>query len=135
MSNSLKNYQQLVQQTKQQIQEIDVDSLYQLQDLQHAIIIDIRESTEWDDGIIDNAVCISRGVLEANLVNIGAVKDQPEPLAALSEYPIYLYCRSGARSALAAKSLQEMGLSNVYSVAGGTLAWQEKGYPLMKKEH
>src|SRR5690606_13113870 len=122
--------QQLVQQTRQQIQEIDVDALYQLQDKQHRIIIDIREAAELEAGIIEDAVCISRGVLEANLTQIDQVKDLPEPLLALSEYTLYLYCRSGARSALAAQSLQAMGLDKVYSVAGGILAWQEKGYPL-----
>ncbi|WP_416305895.1 rhodanese-like domain-containing protein [Neptunicella sp. SCSIO 80796] len=128
------NYQQLVQQAKQQIQEINVDSLYQLQDKQHAIIIDIRETDESNAGVIEDAICIPRGILEANLINIAVIKDQPDPLLALSEYDLYLYCRSGARSALAAQSLQAMGLNSVFSVAGGILAWQEKGYRLTTKE-
>ncbi len=48
----------------------------------------------------------------------------------LPTQPIYLYCRSGKRSALAAQTLQNMGFRNVYSVAGGFKAWQESDQPV-----
>jgi len=48
-------------------------------------------------------------------------------LAQLAQSPLYLICRSGARSALAAESLQRMGFTQVYSVAGGMQAWLDAG--------
>jgi rhodanese-related sulfurtransferase len=62
-----------------------------------------------------------------------AVAAHCEPQLALTELanqPVYLICRSGARSALAALSLQQMGFTQVYSVAGGFQAWAAAGLPV-----
>jgi len=53
-------------------------------------------------------------------------------MEALDKKTIYLICRSGARTALAAKSLQDMGFQNVISVDGGMLEWEKAGYPTEK---
>jgi rhodanese-related sulfurtransferase len=51
-------------------------------------------------------------------------------LEQLAAKPVYLICRSGARSALAADSLKNMGFTQVMSVAGGFQAWSDAGYPI-----
>ncbi len=55
-------------------------------------------------------------------------------LERIAEKPLYLICRTGGRSALAAESLQRMGLENVYSVDGGMSAWQENKLPVVAGE-
>lgn len=110
--------------TKNQINEITCDELREIKD-SIEVLIDIREESEVSTGMIDGAVAISRGVLEMQITDHPAVKNEAEPLVALSQKPIYLYCRSGARSALAARSLEQMGLTNVYSLAGGIVAWNK----------
>jgi len=112
----LKTSAQIVQQAKQQITE--VDPLQAQQRSSQAILIDVREPAEFEGGHIPGAVNIPRGVLEMEL-------EQMAPLTELATKSIYLYCRSGGRSALAALSLQGMGLTKVYSVAGGIQAWQQ----------
>ncbi|MDN4500797.1 rhodanese-like domain-containing protein [Alteromonadaceae bacterium BrNp21-10] len=129
----LKNYQQVVQDAKSHIREISVDELYQQLNNSNILTIDIREPNEMATGIIPNAICLPRGILEGSLASIDCVKQAADPLAALAEYQLYIYCRSGARSALAAESLLKMGLSNVQSVAGGMDAWQQQGYPVANK--
>ena len=91
-----------------------------------AVVIDVREPHEHADDAIPGTVNIPVGVLEI------AVSDEPEdldtePPAELSDpsCPIYLYCRSGGRSALAAAFLQDQEFAEVYSLAGGMLAWRE----------
>jgi rhodanese-related sulfurtransferase len=49
----------------------------------------------------------------------------------LADKNIYLICRTGGRSALAAASLQDMGFSKPLSVAGGMMQWQQDGFPLV----
>ena len=86
------------------------------------LLIDVREDNEWAEGHVPGAIHIGRGVLEKGI----------EEKAVDGKTPIVLYCHSGARSALAADTLQKMGYTNVASMAGGTSAWREKGFPLEK---
>jgi len=122
----LKSAQQLVAEARSQIREISVQQLSaQLADHQ-SILIDVREPDEFQQGRVDRAVNYPRGVLEMKIHQHPAVAAHCEPQQALAELaarPVYLMCRSGARSALAALSLQQMGFSQVYSVAGGFQAW------------
>lgn len=82
-----------------------------------AFVVDIRESGERDQGAIADSLFISRGLLEGAVAT--AITDQ--------EAQVVLYCASGARSALAAKTLMEMGYRNVASLAGGFDAWKSAG--------
>lgn len=119
------SFQAFVAKTQSEIKEVDSTSVYEnLGD--YSLVIDVREKEETTGGIVLGAITIPRGVLESQLVNL-----LNTPGNNCSEWPIVLYCRSGARSALAAKSLHSMGLKNVVSLKGGVLAWQEKGYPLV----
>ena len=95
-----------------------------------AVVVDVREPDEFAEDAIPGAVNIPLGVLEI------AVSDEPEALgrAAPPELsdpatPIYLYCRSGGRSALAAAFLEDRDYALVYSLAGGILAWRAEHPP------
>lgn len=116
------NGKALAQAARKQIKEISCQQLAKGL-TQTAIIIDIRENTELGSGKIPGAVHISRGVLEMQIATHPAVAGESEPLTRLAHQDIYLYCQSGARSALAALSLQQMGFERVYSLSGGFNAW------------
>lgn len=105
--------------------QIDELSVQQVLDRQPGIslLIDIREPEEWRAGILPGAICCARGILESRIETL--LSDNPS-----SDPEVILYCRSGARSALAAYSLSQMQFSRVYSMAGGITAWQEQGFPL-----
>jgi rhodanese-related sulfurtransferase len=128
----MKTAQQLVAEAKAVIQEVSINELQQaLTQDSETILIDVREPAEFSQQHIFGAVNYPRGVLEMNIHNHPKVAASGcEPAVALSQLaaqPVYLICRSGARSALAAESLQRMGFSKVYSVAGGMQAWLDAG--------
>lgn len=75
------------------------------------IIIDVRELHEYNDGHLAGAVHISRGLLEFEV--------DRHPMLCDRQQPILLYCQSGGRSALAAKTLRLMGFENVFILRGG----------------
>ncbi|MDT7856069.1 rhodanese-like domain-containing protein [Rubrivirga sp. S365] len=83
------------------------------------VLVDVREADEWTGGHLPGARHVSRGVLE---------RDIEETFPDL-DAPLVLYCGGGYRSALAARSLGEMGYTNVQSMTGGWRAWTEAGYP------
>jgi molybdopterin/thiamine biosynthesis adenylyltransferase/rhodanese-related sulfurtransferase len=83
------------------------------------ILVDVREKDEWTEGFIPGARWIPRGFLELR------VEEQVPEKAA----EVVLYCAGGTRSALAARALQELGYSNVSSLAGGFTAWKRAGLP------
>ncbi|MFN6261839.1 MAG: rhodanese-like domain-containing protein [Chromatiaceae bacterium] len=129
----IKSSQQLVAEARSQIREVSVQQLTTLMADHQTILIDVREPDEFQQGRVDRAVNYPRGVLEMKIHQHPAVAAQCEPQQALTELagrPVYLICRSGARSALAALSLQQMGFSQVYSVAGGFQAWLDAGLPV-----
>lgn len=124
----MKTSQQLIAQAKAAIAEVSIAQLHQvLQADKATVLIDVREPAEYSSQHIDGAVNYPRGVLEMNIHNhpaVAAASCEPQvALQQLSQHDIYLICRSGGRSALAAESLQRMGFSKVYSVAGGMQAW------------
>jgi rhodanese-related sulfurtransferase len=86
------------------------------------LLIDVREDTEWQAGHAASAIHIGRGTLESGIERAAPDKAQR----------VVLYCRSGSRSALAADTLQKMGYSNVFSLAGGFTGYQAAGLPSQK---
>jgi len=112
----------LVAQAKQMIQEIKAEALREYLD-DDLVIIDVREADEYDQGSITGAVNVPRGILEFELARHPILNCDPHPAISKPEQPIFLYCRSGGRSALAAATLQDMGFENVWSLAGGYDAW------------
>ena len=96
------------------------------------VIIDVREGGEYNQGSIPGAINVPRGILEFELSRHPALNCDPHPVVSKPEQPIYLYCRSGGRSALAAATLQSMGFTNVWSLAGGFDAWTSQNHPVAR---
>ena len=87
------------------------------------VIIDVREESEvFSQGIIKNAIHIPRGLIEFQL----KPDSNKNPVPIDSETNILVYCAGGYRSALAAKSLIDLGFKNVYNL-GGFQEWVESG--------
>lgn len=121
----IKSAAQLVQEVKPNITEVSVTELAEKLALD-IVLIDVREPEEFGQLRIAGAVNLPRGVLEMKLALHPQFKDAESPLDELNKHEIFLICRSGARSALAANSLQTMGFDKVKSVSGGMVAWQEQ---------
>lgn len=109
--------EEMVKAAKAEIVEISVADAKALADGE-ALFVDVREPPEWKDGTINNALCVPRGVLEWRAASEEPLKDKSVPLV--------VYCKSGGRSALAALTLQQLGFSDVKSLAGGYEAWTGK---------
>lgn len=87
-----------------------------LQSHPETILVDCRESNEWNLARIPGALFIPRGILESNIER-----------AAARDRKIIIYCASGNRSALAAESLEQMGYHDVASMSGGIKGWMSAG--------
>jgi sulfur-carrier protein adenylyltransferase/sulfurtransferase len=116
----MSGYRELLQQVKSEIQEVDASETARLLDSgEPPALVDVRERDEWDEGHIVGAVHVTRGNLESRIEQ--AVPDR--------DRPVVLYCASGNRSAFAAKTLEELGYTTVYSLAGGYTDWKRNGFP------
>ena len=96
-----------------------------------AVVIDVREPSEFETGHIPGAINIPRGVLEFQVDAHTAVANVSDPALSHKERPIVVVCRTGGRAALSAVNLQRLGFADVRSIAGGVLAWGEAGLPLV----
>lgn len=81
------------------------------------VLIDCREPEEFARGVIPGASLVPRGSIESAVARAGLAQDAP----------IVIYCASGARSALAARTLHEMGYTSATSLAGGIQRWMMEG--------
>jgi molybdopterin/thiamine biosynthesis adenylyltransferase/rhodanese-related sulfurtransferase len=112
------SYRELLTQVKGEIDEIG--ALEARERLGDALFLDVRELDEWDEGHVPGAVFVPRGNLEGRIE--GLVPDH--------DREIVVYCSGGSRSAFAAKSLGELGYSNVVSLTGGFTDWKRNGLPI-----
>src|SRR5918994_6208306 len=86
---------------------------------QGALVLDVREPDEYDQGALPAAVHIPRGNLESQVENRLIDK----------AVPVVVYCAGGVRSAFAARTLQELGYDEVVSMDGGFGRWKDEGRP------
>ena len=109
------------------IDTISVDDALALVDDPNAVIIDVRDGGERQPtSAIKGSIHASRGFLEFK-----ADPESPMYDSAIdANKKLVLYCASGGRSALAAKTLIDMGFSNVCHIAGGFAAWKDAGGPI-----
>jgi rhodanese-related sulfurtransferase len=120
---------QLVSAAKKHIRTIDLatfKSAFDQSDL--GLIIDVREPGEYADGYIPGAVNVPRGVIELRIWAYVGFPDKTD-----MSRKITLYCGSGVRCILAAKSLQDLGFSDVTAADMRIGDWAKAGYPLVKK--
>lgn len=95
----------------------------QLLNHQDAVLLDVREPQEYQEGFLPNSLRIPLGTLSA----------KAEQLDKHRERPIIIVCRSGNRSAQAGRMLKQLGYENVYNLAGGLHAWRGANLPISKK--
>lgn len=108
----------LLAKARAEVAETDVRTLVQqMKQDKRVRVIDIREREEFEQGYIPGAKFIPRGYLELDIETFEPDRDAP----------IVIYCAAGVRSLLAGKALQEMGYTDVASLAGGFLAWKNAG--------
>jgi rhodanese-related sulfurtransferase len=126
---SIKSASQLVQQAKQEIENLTPQQVKDELSKQNVILVDIREGEELQqNGKIEGAVHAPRGMLE-----FYADSTLPYHKPEFDKgNRLILQCASGGRSALAAKRLKEMGYENVAHLDGGLKAWVEEGLPVSK---
>ena len=108
---------ELIRKAKEQITEVDPQEV-QGQLGNGAVIVDVREQQEFEQSHIPGAKHVPRGHLESRIESAAKPGDH-----------VVLYCASGNRSALAAKTLQEeLGYEDVSSMTGGITLWKDRGY-------
>jgi len=119
------DFKDLLGEVKKQIREVTVHEVQDKYNPENGFtLLDVREKDEWDQGHLTNAIFLPRGFLE-----VKAEKTLPD-----KNQPIVVYCAGGVRSALAAKSLQELGYRDVVSMIGGFNEWKNNGLPFIVPE-
>ena len=126
---SIKTIQNLVSEAISEIKTIDAEEAYQMVQNETCNLIDIRESNELENtGRVEGANHIPRGMLEVYLdpnspiIQNGRVDKNKE---------IILFCAGGVRSALAVKSLKEMGYEKISHIDGGFAAISKSSFKII----
>ena len=129
---NIKSSQVLVEEAKKSIETLSSEDVKKLYDQGEITLIDVRDIREiWKEGTIENSKHIPRGMLEfwldpqSSYYNSNKIKDVKK---------MVLFCALGFRSALAAKSLVDMGFKNVAHVDGGFDALKNAGLKVVEKE-
>ena len=111
-------FERLCREVKSRIREVSATEAATLHS-QGAVLIDVREASEFEKKHAKGAIHLSKGVIESKVEN-----QIPDPGTL-----IVCYCGGGNRSALVADNLQKMGYENVRSMTGGFKAWDQAGLP------
>ena len=124
---TIKSSKTLVEEALTQIKTLDASKAKELLEKNKCYLVDIRDIRElWNDGAIENALHIPRGMLEFWL-------DPESPYYKKEKFDdtsknIILFCAGGMRSALAAKSLKDMGYNDVAHIEGGFAKMKTVGF-------
>jgi rhodanese-related sulfurtransferase len=89
---------------------------------QNALVLDVRDAAEYENG----------HVLNARHVAVGELPERSAEIAKYKTKPVIVVCESGNRSEKAAAALRKQGFGQVYSLSGGMAAWKQAGLPLEK---
>ncbi|MDC1092851.1 rhodanese-like domain-containing protein [Pelagibacteraceae bacterium] len=129
---NIKSSQTLVEEAQKHIETINSSEVKFLCEKKEITLIDVRDIRElWKEGTVENSKHIPRGMLEfwldpeSSYYKANKIKDIKK---------MVLFCALGLRSALATKSLIDMGFKNVAHVNGGFDALKKSGIKIMKKE-
>jgi len=121
---------QLVANAKKAIKTVNMaefKAMYDKKDV--GLLVDVRDPDEYATGHIPGAINVSRGTLEFKLWKHVGGHEKPNLNKKMT-----LYCGSGSRCALAAKSLMDLGFTNIMAVDMKLADWKKAGYPIMKKK-
>ena len=120
---------EMVARAREQIENLSVDETAREIETGDAVLVDIREPGEREQGYIEGAVEAPRGMLEFWADPTSKYhREEFDP-----NRRVIVHCASGGRSALAARTLQELGYGNVAHMDGGFNAWKEAGLPVSSK--
>ena len=129
---NIKSSQTLVEEAQKSIETLSTNEVKTLYDNKEITLIDVRDIRElWKEGTIENSKHIPRGMLEfwldpeSSYYKSNKIKNIKK---------MVLFCALGWRSALATKSLADMGFKNVAHVNGGFDALKKSGLKIVKKE-
>ena len=129
---NIKSSQTLVDEAVKNIETLNSNEVKSLLEKKEITLIDVRDIRElWKEGTVENSKHIPRGMLEfwldpeSSYYKSNEIKDIKK---------MVLFCALGLRSALATKSLVDMGFKNVAHVAGGFDALKNSGIKIVKKE-
>ena len=129
---SIKSSQKLVEEAQKNIETLQPSEVKDLNEKKEITLIDVRDIRElWKEGTIENSKHIPRGMLEfwldpkSSYYKANKIKDIKK---------MVLFCALGWRSALATKSLIDMGFTNVAHVDGGFDALKKNGFTVIVKE-
>ena len=129
---NIKSSQTLVEEAQKSIETLSVTQVKELVEKHQITLIDVRDIRElWKEGTIENSKHIPRGMLEfwldpeSSYYKSNKIKDIKK---------MVLFCALGWRSALATKSLNDMGFKNVAHVDGGFDALKKGGFKIIIKE-
>ena len=132
LNMKIKSSQELVEEASKHIETLEAKKVKILQKEKKCVLVDIRDIRElWKEGTIRNSIHIPRGMLEFWL----------DPQSSYYKHnkfdeqkKMILFCALGFRSALATKTLVEMGFKNVAHVNGGFEALKNEGLEIAEKE-
>jgi rhodanese-related sulfurtransferase len=127
---SAQNYpasvKELVANTRKQVKSIDMAGFKSVFDAKtNALIVDVRNPDEYATGFVPGAVNVPRGLLEFTIWGEVGFPDKTD-----MNRKIYLYCKTGGRCTLAAKTLQDLGFTDVTAVVMVFEEWRKAGYPV-----
>ena len=106
------------------LEQMSVQTLYQkLQSNGHQVL-DVRETSEWDEGHVENA----------HYMNFKVIRNRIGELSLTPEDHVAIVCATGKRSSTAGSILLMNGYQHVVNVIGGMTAWREAGYPMINAE-
>jgi sulfur-carrier protein adenylyltransferase/sulfurtransferase len=111
------SYRDLLKAAKAAVREVDTTEADQLRQQPGAVVLDVREPEEFEQGAVPGSLHIPRGNLESNIESRVTEKGTP----------LVVFCAAGNRSAFAAQTLAELGYSDVVSVKGGFNRWKDEG--------
>jgi molybdopterin/thiamine biosynthesis adenylyltransferase/rhodanese-related sulfurtransferase len=114
-----KTYAELLREARSEIREITPAEADALRERGGIALIDVRETSEWDEGHVPGATHVSKSYLEQEIEAVVPTRDTP----------VVLYCAGGVRSLFAGQTLAAMGYTNVASMSGGFQAWKGHGLP------
>jgi rhodanese-related sulfurtransferase len=113
----------IVNEVRPKVKEITIDELRdRLAQNPNAVLVDVREDTEWTNGHATQAVHLGKGVLERDIEKV-----IPDP-----NREVIMYCGGGFRSVLTADVAKRMGYRNVASLVGGYKALAQANWPMSK---
>ena len=129
---NIKTSQKLVEEANKSIETLSPQEVKKLLDQNEITLIDVRDIRElWKEGTVENSKHIPRGMIEFWLDPESSYykSNKVENIKKMA-----LFCAIGFRSALATKSLVDMGFKNVANVEGGFDALKKAGLKIIPKE-